>query len=241
MNDTRPHLPQILDEDLAAYALGALPPEEAEVVRRAIQRDPDLARRLREYQNVVWALHYAAPPVPPPPVLRERILARVRSRRAWGLPRAWPAWGWAKRWAWALAAFVVGWLALQVPQWMGTHPPATDAPMVEVALQGEMGEGHLQFHPGDTVAYLYVKLPPLPEGQAYQFWLVKPDQTRDSGAVFAIPPAESTPLPDGHYLIWVRAPQPLEHYIAFGITIEPATGSPAPTGPRVLFGSLADR
>ncbi len=231
-------LPQIPDEDLAAYALGALPPEEAEAVARAVQADPALARRLRAYGPVVHALHYAATPVPPPPVVRERILARVRpAARA-------PRWrGWLQPWrlGWAVAVLLFAWLVVQVPGLMGTHPPATDAPMVQVPLLGAGGEGHLQFHPGDTVAYLYVKLPPPPPGRAYQLWLVRPDQRRDSGAVFRIPPEGGQPLEDGHYLIWVRAPQPLAAYVAFGITLEPETGSPEPTGPRVLFGSLASR
>ncbi|NPA06001.1 MAG: hypothetical protein GXO54_01170 [Chloroflexi bacterium] len=237
MSEQPLHLPQISDEDLAAYALGALPPEEADRVARAVQSDPELARRLQAYLPVVHALHYAATPVPPPPVVRERILARVRP--AAQTPRArWRAWLKPWRLGWAVAALLFVWLAVKVPDLIGTHPPATDAPMVQVPLLGDNGEGWLQFHPGDTVAYLYVKLPPLPPDRAYQLWLVRPDQSRDSGAVFRIPPEDGQQLEDGHYLIWVRAPQPLAAYVAFGVTIEPATGSPEPTGPRVLFGTL---
>jgi anti-sigma-K factor RskA len=35
-------------------------------------------------------------------------------------------------------------------------------------------------------------------------------------------------------MVQVVAPQPLDTYSALGITIEPAGGSPAPTGPKVL-------
>jgi len=69
-------------------------------------------------------------------------------------------------------------------------------------------------------------LPSLPEAQQYQLWLIK-DGHRTSGAVFSVSPA-------GYGWTEITAPLPLSDYASFGVTIEPAGGSPGPTGAKVL-------
>jgi hypothetical protein len=101
-----------------------------------------------------------------------------------------------------------------------------------VALSGRPpaagATGSLRFTPDSTVALFEARdLPPLPPSQAYQLWLIYPDGTRDSGAVFSVPPTGETTLV-------VVAQQPLGSYARFGVSIEPAGGSPAPTGPPAL-------
>jgi anti-sigma-K factor RskA len=73
-------------------------------------------------------------------------------------------------------------------------------------------------------------LPPLPAEQQYQLWLIR-DGQRDSGAVFSV-------NTDGSATVPVESERPLSEYGAFGITIEPAGGSPGPTGERVLGHNL---
>jgi anti-sigma-K factor RskA len=78
------------------------------------------------------------------------------------------------------------------------------------------------------VAVLWAEdLPPLPASQSYQLWLIYADGTRDSGAVFSVPA-------DGSATVVVVAPKPFSAYARFGISVEPAGGSPAPTGPAAL-------
>jgi anti-sigma-K factor RskA len=67
-------------------------------------------------------------------------------------------------------------------------------------------------------------LEPLGPDQQYQLWLIK--DGRISGGVFDVGD-------DGYGSLTVRAPDPLDSY-TFGVTVEPAGGSPGPTGPRVL-------
>jgi anti-sigma-K factor RskA len=73
-------------------------------------------------------------------------------------------------------------------------------------------------------------LPVLDKNHAYQLWLIK-DGQRTSGGVFSVGP-------DGYGALWVTAPKPLLDYPNFGVTIEPAGGSPGPTGEKVLGGGL---
>ena len=73
-------------------------------------------------------------------------------------------------------------------------------------------------------------LPALDEERQYQLWLIE-DGQRTSGGVFSV-------NPEGYGSLWVLSPEPLSGYSAFGITIEPAGGSPGPTGAKVLGSTL---
>jgi anti-sigma-K factor RskA len=73
-------------------------------------------------------------------------------------------------------------------------------------------------------------LAPLGQEQQYQLWLIQ-DGQRTSGGVFSV-------SEEGYGSLWISSPEPLSSYGAFGITIEPAGGSPGPTGDKVLGGAL---
>jgi anti-sigma-K factor RskA len=66
--------------------------------------------------------------------------------------------------------------------------------------------------------------------QQYQIWLIK-DGVRTSGGVFSVNQV-------GYGVLEIWSDQPLQNYQSFGITIEPAGGSPQPTGKKVLGGDL---
>jgi anti-sigma-K factor RskA len=74
------------------------------------------------------------------------------------------------------------------------------------------------------------ELPVLDESQQYQLWLIY-DGQRTSGGVFSV-------NDEGYGSLLIDSEQPLSSYPAFGITIEPAGGSPGPTGDKVLGGEL---
>lgn len=88
------------------------------------------------------------------------------------------------------------------------------------------------FYTGPESGLLVLRgLPPLPAEQTYELWLI---------------PGEGAPVPAG--LVQVAADgsntfaialagQPTD-YAAVGLSIEPAGGSPAPTGPIVLLGTV---
>lgn len=81
---------------------------------------------------------------------------------------------------------------------------------------------------GDYGVLVVDGLPLLPEYQQYQLWLIENGE-RTSGGVFSV-------NDEGYGTIVVTAQRPLTNYPAFGITIEPAGGSPGPTGIKVLGG-----
>ena len=89
--------------------------------------------------------------------------------------------------------------------------------------------GTLVYDPHGQIAVLNVwGLETLQDGQDYQVWLIEPDQTRINGGVFQ-------PSDQSAYVSFViESPTTLESFIGLGVTIEPAGGSPGPTGPRIF-------
>jgi hypothetical protein len=66
----------------------------------------------------------------------------------------------------------------------------------------------------------------LPSGQAYQLWVVAEGERMDGG-MFTVDER-------GWGQVEFRPPEPIAHIQRVGITIEPATGSSAPTGSPLL-------
>ena len=74
-------------------------------------------------------------------------------------------------------------------------------------------------------------LPHLDDSEQYQLWLIR-DGKNEPAAEFSSVDSE------GYGSVWISSADPLVSYQGVGITIEPAGGSPAPTGERVLGGEL---
>ena len=72
------------------------------------------------------------------------------------------------------------------------------------------------------------RLPQLDSKEQYQLWLIK-DGDRTDGGVFSV-------NEEGYGALFVSSELPLSYYSAFGVTVEPAGGSPGPTGAKVLGG-----
>ena len=84
--------------------------------------------------------------------------------------------------------------------------------------------GYVIFDRGsDTALLVSYHLPELEAGRQYQLWLVRNGE-RDTVAC-------STGM---YGAVMHIAPRPLHDYNWFGVTVEPAGGSPNPTGERVL-------
>lgn len=75
-------------------------------------------------------------------------------------------------------------------------------------------------------------LPPLPQGRSYQLWWARTDGTRESGGVL------SWTDPQGNSYGFVQCPGQFKSWQSFGLTEEPAGGSPSPTGQRLLAGQI---
>jgi anti-sigma-K factor RskA len=81
-----------------------------------------------------------------------------------------------------------------------------------------------------TVLYSADQLPTLPAEKAYQMWLVPTSGAPISAGVF-------TPGLGTEKRLWSAQVPPHTEPKAFAVTIEPAGGVPAPTGPKVLLGA----
>lgn len=105
-------------------------------------------------------------------------------------------------------------------------PRPTLAPSPSAAKPAESTGLIIISNDGEYGTLIVQNLPHLPEAEAYQLWLIK-DGQRTSGGLFNV-------SEDGYLAKIIYSPEPLAHYQTFGITIEPATGSPGPTGEKVL-------
>lgn len=84
---------------------------------------------------------------------------------------------------------------------------------------------------GTTAVMVITGLPELPAGKDYQFWFARPDNSRDSAAVFDV-------SPNGQALVEVPVPAVLSQYNQIWVTQEPDGGSAVPTAPHFLEGPL---
>jgi len=229
---------------LPSYALDCLDEDETILVSEHLAVCVDCRAELSACQFTVDQLALAQPETVPPPELKTRLMERIQpapstdqARLSWRdafaifLRHTAPAWGAAG----LLLLLVLGvsniWLWQRVNQQeesqsdimrtvalSGTEVIPDASGLIVISLDGEHG------------TLVVDGLPPLDESHQYQLWLID-DGQRQSGGVFSVDQ-------EGYGALWVSSPKPLSDYSAVGITIEPAGGSPGPTGDRVLGGSL---
>jgi anti-sigma-K factor RskA len=228
---------------LPAYALNSLEVDEAKQVEEHLSGCLICRNELDSFQAVADQLSFAAPAAAPSSELKDRLMQRVQATRP--QPRASvqpPTRSWLERLlpVWSLASlffiFVLAgfnlWLWQRLNQLEVVTSPGN---MLAVPLQAAQPDSRatgfvLISADGDSGALVVDGLPPLGESQQYQLWLIR-DGQRTSGAVFS--------TDEKNYGgTRIRAPGSLLEYSSVGITIEPAGGSPQPTGPKVLGGPL---
>jgi anti-sigma-K factor RskA len=232
---------------LPAYTLDCLDEEELVRVSEHLAVCAECRAELRSYQAVTDQLALAVPHAVPPTRLKRRLMDRIQPSHP--TRDSQPGSSWWQRWTqfmqrttpiWGLASLflilvlVVGNLLLWQQMRQTETTPQVQA-MRAVTLAGT------QVAPGATGLVILSLdgrhgtlvvdgLPTLDPERQYQLWLIR-DGQRTSGAVFSV-------SSDGYGSVWVSSPLPLSSYSAFGITIEPAGGSPGPTGDKVLGGTL---
>jgi len=239
---------------LPAYALGSLDADERAAVDTSLVRYPDMHAELAAYSTVALGLGATAPQRTPPAELKAAILAKARSGAVPPpQPRQRPTWwqrlidslrttGPATRLA--FAALIVG-AALTVTQLVRIVPAGmqqlAEQQRVKTILASATESVHLKgttqipnawalirYNRGERMAAMWVgDLPALPSSKAYQLWLVDSSGTRWSGALFNTSAA-------GQSYVLVNCPKTIDMIVRFGVSIEPASGSRAPTGPPAL-------
>ena len=223
-------------ESLPAYALECLDQEEASRVATHLASCAECRAELAAYEAVTAQLALGGPDALPPASLRDQIMGRVRAPAVAPARRAPHPWGRRVTGAWGLAALVllVALVASNLWWWQRSQRVGPSA-MQMVAMAGTEkvpgATGTLLITADGEYGTLIVDgLPALEPGLAYQLWLIRNGQ-RVSGGMFAV-------NDEGYGVLEVWSPEPLASYTAFGLTIEPAEGSPGPTGDKVLDGSL---
>ena len=204
-------------EALGAYLLEALPDDERAAVADHVKTCRSCQEEMAQLQLVADALPGAAPPVEPPPELKDRIMAIVNSEaellQASGadadrppepLPRkperkTWsPVRGFLLKPAWAGAAaavlLAVGGLfgfALH-----GGNDTATTT--ASASVQGTGGEAKLIYGDGSHGVLEVSDMPPVAAGRVWEVWVKRPGRapeptdalfttTRDGSATVAVP------------------------------------------------------
>ena len=241
---------------LGAYALGALSQTERAAVEGQLQASAELRAELAEHQRALSRLVQAEPQLVLPAGIKTKLLSRIgatstaspiKLKQPGLLSRVWQqaAHGIAVPRLGLLAATLVvalglgglGYRVVQLSNQSAAQRAAlallSDTTAVSVKLNGRPAApnatGRIRYKPNSNVGILETwSLPPLEANRIYQLWLVYPDNTRDTGAIFKIVSAEGTTT------VVVMAPKPFGMYTNFGISIEPDGGSPGPTGPGVL-------
>jgi anti-sigma-K factor RskA len=225
---------------LPGYALGILDEEERQQAASHLAGCELCRQELQRHQDIVAELPLGMTLRDPPPGLRARILREARQERQ----RSQPAESWASKLrrlspAWGLVSLalvvVLAVSNLFLYQRLRQAEGSARASLPTLSLNSTdfapQARGLLVISRDGASGVLVVdELPVLDEARQYQLWLVG-DGGRTSGGVFSV-------TKSGYGWLWIRAPQPLIQYQSFGVTIEPAGGSPGPTGEKVLGGGF---
>jgi anti-sigma-K factor RskA len=211
-------------ESLAAFALGALGPDEAEALERHLEGCERCRVDLERLAPALQALPEAVEPLEPPPALRDRLMAEVRAdARAGGAGRtrardrlrgivAGHRWRFAALAAFLLVAAVIVGLELG-GSGSGTSKTTTvvagRAPGVVATVVSEGEKGRLKLS----------NVPGLPRDRVLEAWV------RRDGEVEAVP---ALFVPDGEGEASTRLGD-LRGVDRVMVTAEPPGGSKAPT------------
>jgi anti-sigma-K factor RskA len=221
---------------LPGHALGCLTPEEEARVEEHLTRCGKCRQELASYRELTGTLAFGVTDHAPPAGLEDRVMTRLRAHPR---PRGAPAIPQFRHPVLAaVAAILVVVLAGgNIALWTRQSRPqsTTRSSLVTVFLTGTSDArgafGTIVIDRDDNHGVMAVEgLQPLDSSRKYQLWLVR-DGERRSGGVFSV-------NPDGYGSLQVAIPSDFRGFTSFGVSIEPAEGSPSPTGVRVMNGSI---
>jgi len=230
--------------DLPAYAIGALDPEEVSAFEAHLQTCDSCRTELAAYRAVGDNLLMALPPRQPSRALRDRLQSRLPGARSRARPRL--AWSFNQ---FALGAALVFLLVLnlvslsrlqalqdqqaqlldqvrngQAALAMLSYPNVQTLPISGQNITGTI----LLDRERNSAALIVWGLPSLAENQVYQIWLIDPQGGRVSAGLFR--PEIGQPFTTEALF----SNQNLSMFVGLGVTVEPAGGSDQPTGTRVF-------
>jgi len=236
MDDTH----HIFQENLSAYALGALSADESSALKIHLQTCESCRAELADYQRVSLGLLSALPPRAPSPKLKRILQKRLTgSRPSFKLSFGQLVLSGAL--ALALMLNVISILQVhllkqqqaemnkqfysgQTAIAMLAYPGTQSIPFNQDGISGSL----LVDRDRNLVAVFAWHLPPVPADKTYQMWLIDSQGDRTSGG-FLVPDTDRP-----FVTAVISSPSPLTGFRGFGITLEPSGGSPKPTGPKTL-------
>jgi anti-sigma-K factor RskA len=207
--------------DAAAYALGALEPDEAERFKAHLEDCVICRDELTAFQQVTDALPMAAPQHTVPRALRRRVLSQVRTEAAGDTrvaartgPRIRPAW------AGALAGAVAVAVAVVIVVGSGSSTRVISASVGDAQLR--ISGGHAEL--------IVNRLPQPASNHIYEVWLERAGgQPQPTTALFGVTHNGTAD---------VGVPGNVHGVSEVMVTQEPAGGSPHPTTDAVIVAHL---
>lgn len=240
---------------IPAYVLGGLDPEEHVEFESWLETDPEAQTLLAEYQAVASHLVALAPVRPAPDHLQADLRRRLAASRVQGeIPVSKPAFAqpsryrnltrmWKRRafrYGLAAAVLIIVALIVVLVQQANRSKPYNAAHMFD-EITAQAGAARFPLVPGegqdalrgelvvstagDHAVIRVEQLPTLDAGQTFQLWLLDTGGTLRSGGLF------QREGPDQPTYIMIPIDKPISDYQRFGVSIEPAGGSPKPDGP----------
>ncbi|MGN6170706.1 MAG: anti-sigma factor [Solirubrobacteraceae bacterium] len=228
MSSTRDH-----SDDVAAYVLGALEPDEATRFAEHLESCAACREEVAALGQVVDVLPIVAPAHPVPRRLRRRVFHAVREdatgstaaarlRHRWSLVGDWPRRSLlVGAVTAAIALAVIG--ALELSSGQGTK-------VIRAEVTGISGSAQVRLSGGHGV--LVVRHMPLPPpGKIYEVWLKRArGAPRPTSVLFSVTSSGSGD---------VGLPGDLHRFSEVLVTPEPAGGSQAPTHTPVIVARLS--
>ena len=254
------------EEDFDLFALGALDGDEKAAFEAHLASCAACSAKLAEATGRMAMLALAAPPASPAPGVKERLMRQVLATGRGPVDSAARMTpekeGIFTRW-WGLLLPVAGAFALaSVLLWLHNEQldrqiaelritvdqqqkqiaqahevaelmTARDTVVVSLALQKNQPEGtaRVLYNAQRGMLVYDGNLAPTPSGKSYQLWLVPMSGAPISAGVF-------NPVNGEMNSITTKVP-PGTAAKAFAVTLEPAGGMPAPTGPMILVGPVS--
>ena len=248
--------------------LAALDGEEALEFRLHLETCAACRAELDEFRRVAAGIAAGVTPVPPPPELRQRVLAAAgMSPASPGRSRSRVA-----PWLGSLAAAAAALLAVSLVltrqelarerersralaaqaeqarrELAGLRHALDEARSVhDLVVQPESrltllaglpsapgARGRVLWNASTRAAVLIASgLQPPPPGKAYEVWVIGESKQPVPAGVFR-------PAADGTALVKLPPVEETARPRTFAVTLEPAAGSPSPTGPMMLAGSVS--